>query len=228
MQIAIDTSTNIAGLALIKDGSVIAELNWRCGLNHTTQLLPNLSSLMENNRLDIGETDCVIVAVGPGSYNGLRVGISTAKGLAFSLGVPIIGISTLEAQAWQHAAAGLPVCPVLNAGREEIAAAVYRNIDGEWRQLVEEQLMTVEALCERTVEKTLFCGEYLAEIADELRSLLGDRAVIVSPLSGIRRAAFLAELGLKRFEAGEYDNPTTLQPHYFRGPSISKPKPGKK
>jgi len=227
MQIAIDTSTNTAGLAIVKEGKVIAELNWRCGLNHTVQLLPNLSHLMENSRLDIKDTDCVIAAIGPGSYNGLRVGISTAKGLAFSLGIPVIGIGTLEAEAWQHAGTELPVCPVLNAGREEIVTAVFRKKDGEWRQTMEEQLMTVEALCDRVDEKTLFCGEYLPSVSDELKSRLGERAVIVSPLSGMRRAAFLAELGLKRFEAGDYDNPTTLQPRYFRGPSITKPKPGK-
>jgi tRNA threonylcarbamoyl adenosine modification protein YeaZ len=228
MQIAIDTSTETAGLAITGEGRLLAELTWRCGQNHTAQLLANLEHLLKQNGLKIETADCIIVARGPGSYNGLRVGISTAKGLAFSLGVPIIGISTLEAEAWQYAWTGLPVCPVLNAGREEVAAAVYVIKNGWWRQSAEEHLATIEALCTEITEKTLFCGEHLPQVAGELKERLGEKAVIVSPVTGIRRAGFLAELGLKRFEAGDFDDPVTLQATYFRGPSITKPKPGKK
>ncbi|MAE11487.1 MAG: tRNA (adenosine(37)-N6)-threonylcarbamoyltransferase complex dimerization subunit type 1 TsaB, partial [Dehalococcoidales bacterium] len=109
IQIAIDTSTDTAGLALGQDGEVVAELSWFCGRHHSTQLLPNLSHLLNQTGLSLESADCIIVARGPGSYNGLRVGISTAKGLAFSLNIPIVGISTLEAEAYQHAATGLPV-----------------------------------------------------------------------------------------------------------------------
>ncbi|MFC2038691.1 tRNA (adenosine(37)-N6)-threonylcarbamoyltransferase complex dimerization subunit type 1 TsaB, partial [Chloroflexota bacterium] len=228
MQIAIDTSTNIAGLALMDEGKLVAELTWNCRQNHSAQLLSSLSYLLEKSGMTIQSADCIIVARGPGSYNGLRVGLSTAKGIAFSLDIPLIGISTLEAEAWQHAETGLPVCPVLNAGREEIATALYRMQDGEWLQLVEEHLSTVESLCSEIKEKTVFCGEFLPSVADELKERLMEKAVIVSPVSGLRRAGFLAELGLKRFGAGDYDNPTTLQPSYFRGPPISSPKPGKK
>jgi len=228
MQIAIDTSTNIAGLALVVDGKVLAELNWRCGQNHTAQLQSNLSFLLDRNGLDIKSADCIIVARGPGSYNGLRVGISTAKGLAFSLNIPVIGVSTLEAEAYQYAETGLPVCPVLNAGREEIATAVYRKEDNRWRQIVDEHLTNIDVLCTGIKEKTLFCGEHLPSVADELKGRLQDKAVIISPVSGLRRAGFLAELGLIRYRAGDYDDPTTLQPRYFRGPSITLPKRGKK
>jgi len=228
MQIAIDTSTDTAGLAVVEDRQIIAELTWRCGKNHTVQLLPNLDYLLRQNSLSIEAADCIIVAIGPGSYNGLRVGVSTARGLAFSLNIPVVGISTLEAEAWQHAGTGLPVCPVLNAGREEVAAALYRMENGTWHQFEEEHLSTVDNLCSKIKTETLFCGEYVRTIADELRGKLGEKARIVSPVSGLRRAGFLAELGLKRIDAGDYDDAATLQPRYFRGPSITKPKPGKK
>jgi hypothetical protein len=74
----------------------------------------------------------------------------------------------------------------------------------------------------------VFCGEYVYQIEDELKTKLGDKAKVISPVAGMRRAGFLAELGLKRIEAGDYDDTATLQPHYFRGPSITKPKSGKK
>jgi tRNA threonylcarbamoyl adenosine modification protein YeaZ len=228
MQIAIDTSTDTASLALAQDGEVLAELTWRCGQNHSVQLLPNLHHLLHQTNLSLQSADCIIVARGPGSYNGLRVGISTAKGLAFSLGIPIIGISTLEVEAYQHAETGLPVCPIFNAGREEIATAIYQKKDGRWCQLAAEHLTTVDALCAEITSRTLFCGEFVTHIAAELEKKLKQKALMIPPAAGLRRAGFLAELGLKRIEAGDFDNPTTLQPLYFRGPSITTPRPGKR
>jgi tRNA threonylcarbamoyl adenosine modification protein YeaZ len=224
MQIAIDTSTDTASLALVQDSEVLAELTWRCGQNHTVQLLPHLSHLLNQTDSSLQSVDCIIVARGPGSYNGLRVGISTAKGLAFSLGIPIVGISTLEAEAYQHAETGLPICPLFNAGREEIAVAMYQKKAGKWLQLTAEHLTTVDTLCSQITTKTVFCGEFVPSIAAELKKQLKQKTMIIPPAAGLRRAGFLAELGLKRIKAGDYDNPTTLQPLYFRGPAITEPK----
>jgi len=224
MQLAIDTSTDTASLALVQDSEVLAELTWHCGQNHTTQLLPHLAHLLKQTKLNLQSTSCIIVARGPGSFNGLRVGISTAKGLAFSLGIPIVGISTLEVEAYQYAETGLPICPIFNAGRGEIAVAIYQTKHNEWRQLVIEHITTVEALCSQITEKTIFCGEFIPSIATQLRKKLRQKAIIPSSAALFRRASFLAELGLKRVKAGNYDNPATLQPLYLRRPPITKPK----
>ncbi len=224
MQVAIDTSTDTASLALVQDGEVLAELTWRCGQNHTTQLLPHLSHLLNQTKLSLQSASCIIVARGPGSYNGLRVGISTAKGLAFSLGIPIIGISTMEIEAYQHAEMGLPVCPIFNAGRGEIATAIYQKKGDTWHQLVAEHITTVDVLCSQLTTETIFCGEFVPFIAARLKEQLEQRAIILPPAVALRRAAFLAELGLKRFSAGDYDNLVTLQPLYLRGPAITQPK----
>jgi len=224
MQLAIDTSTDIASLALVQDDEVLVELTWRCGQNHTTQLLPHLSYLLDKTGVNLQSLSCVIVARGPGSFNGLRVGISTAKGLTFSLGIPIVGISTLEADAYQHAETDLPICPILNAGRGEIATAMYQKKQNEWRQLISEHITTVDSLCSQITTKTIFCGELTPLIATELRKQLGQRTIIPSPATRQRRAGFLAELGQQRLEAGDYDNPATLQPLYLRRPPITKPR----
>ena len=224
MQIAIDTSTDTASLALVQDGEVLAELTWCCGQNHTTQLLPNLSHLLNQAKLSLQSASCIIVAKGPGSYNGLRVGISTAKGLAYSLGIPIIGISTLEVTAYQQAGRGLPICPIFNAGRGEIATAMYQMKGNKWCRLTAEHITTVATLCSQINSKTVFCGEFASSVAEQLRKELKQRAIIPTPAAGLRRASFLAELGLKRFEAGDYDNPATLQPLYLRDPAITQPK----
>ena len=124
MLLAIDTSTDITSLALLRDGGGLTELTWRCQQNHSVELMPHLVELLDKDRADIQSIDGVIVARGPGSFNALRVGVSTAKGLAFSLNIPIVGVSTLEAEAYRHRETDLPICSLSNAGREEIAAAI--------------------------------------------------------------------------------------------------------
>jgi tRNA threonylcarbamoyladenosine biosynthesis protein TsaB len=150
--------------------------------------------------------------------------MSTAKGLAFSLDVPIVGVSTLEVEAYQYAERGLPVCPIFNAGRGEIASAIYQRKGDDWCQVAAEQITTVDALCLQTTSKTIFCGEFVPFVVTQLSKQLKQKAVILSPAAGLRRAGFLAELGLKRFEAGGYDSAATLQPLYLRGPAITQPK----
>jgi len=227
MQLAIDTSTNTASLALANDSEILAELSWRCGQNHSSTLLPYLARLLNQTGSGLGSLDAIIVARGPGSFNGLRVGISTAKGLAFSLGVPVVGISTLAATSYQHAETGLPVCAIFNAGRGEIATAIYHMKGSWWQPIIGEHITNIEALCDQIDTKTLFCGELTAAISDRLRKRLKQKAVIAAPAARFRRAGFLAELGRQEMEAGNSDNPTTLHPIYLRRPHITKPRRGK-
>ena len=224
MQLAIDTSTDTASLALLKEGHLLAEVTWRCRQNHTVQLLPHLSQLLDQAGLEIQSIVAVIVARGPGSFNGLRVGLGTAKGLALSLKIPLVGISTLEAEAYQHAETGRPICPIFKAGGGEIATAIYQRKGGQWCQLVAEHITTIESLCSKITTRTLFCGEFAETIAKELSNRLGARAIIPPLATRLRRAGYLAELGLRRLEAGDYDNPASLQPLYLRRPAITKPK----
>ena len=224
MQLAIDTSTETASIALAEESEVLAELTWRCGQNHSAELLPRFNQLLEQIGASLQSINCIFVARGPGSYNGLRVGVSTAKGLAFSLGVPLIGIGTLEVEAYPHAETGLPVCPIFNAGRGEIATALFQKKRRKWCQLAEEHITTVDGLCSQITEKTLFCGEFMPFVVTQLRRQLKQKAVIPSPAGMLRRAGFLTELGWQRLKAGDYDDVTTLQPLYLRRPSITKPK----
>ena len=219
MLLAIDTSTDSASLALVQDSQVLAEATWRCGQNHSIELLPRLASLLNEAKVELQSIDCVMVAKGPGSFNGLRVGLSTAKGLAFSLEIPIIGISSLELEAYQYAESDLPICPIFNAGRGEIATALYQNKDN-WRQLMPEHITTVEALDSEIKGKTLFCGEYLPLIASQLKKRLKGRALIAPDQP--RRASLMAELAKERIKAGDYDHPATLQPTYLRRPAITQ------
>jgi len=223
MQLAIDTSTEYAGLALMRESEALAEMTWRCGLNHTVELYPHLDYLMKSARAEMKDLDCILVALGPGSFNGLRVGVSAAKGLALNLNIPIIGIGTLEYTAYQQAESGLPVCALQSAGREEIAAAIYRLRPRKgWTQLQAEHLTTPAKLAACIKEPTVFCGEIKPAVALQLKKWLKSRAVIPAPSAQLRRAVYLAELGRQRQAAGQFDNLATLQPVYLRRPPITE------
>jgi tRNA threonylcarbamoyl adenosine modification protein YeaZ len=211
-------------VAIVRECEVLAELTWRSGQNHSVELLPHLSNLLNQVGLDLQSASGIIVAKGPGSFNGLRVGISTAKGLALSLGIPIVGVSTLEVAAYPYAETGLPICPMSDAGRVEIATAMYQKQGKTWCQLSTEQLTTIEALCSQITTPTIFCGEFVSAISTLLKGQLGDLAVIPGSASRLRRASFLAELGLQQLKTGYSDNPATMQPIYLRRPLITQPK----
>jgi tRNA threonylcarbamoyladenosine biosynthesis protein TsaB len=224
MHLAIDTSTDTAGIAVAHEFNILAELTWSCGQNHSVELMPRMKQLLEQRRIKFEDIEGIVVATGPGSFNGLRVGVGTAKGLAFSLDVPVVGISTLEMTAYAHSLSGLPVCPVINAGRSEVAAALFQQIDGEWQKLKTEHITTVAELCKETDKQTIFCGELTPAAIDELTTTLGERAVIPSPATRLRRCGFLAELGYIRLQKEDYDNAAALQPIYLKKPPITQHK----
>jgi tRNA threonylcarbamoyl adenosine modification protein YeaZ len=223
MEITIDTSTAWGGTALSQEGNLLAELTWKPGQNHTSELFPNIERLLLTAKSDIKSLSAVFVAIGPGSFNGLRAGISAAKGLAFSLNLPLVGISTLEAEALPFAFTGLPLCPIHDAGRCEIAAALYCHA-GSWQQLREEHLTTVESLCDNTSNKTIFCGEIPPAAIDYIRASLGENAVIPGWEQRLRRPGYISYLGWQRLKSGQTDSIATLQPIYLRQPPITKSK----
>lgn len=220
MELAIDTSTAVASLALAEQGLVKAELTWRSEMNHTVELLPNIVHMMTLAKVGPQALSAIIVARGPGSFNGVRVGVAMSKGLAVALNIPLVGIGTLEVMAFPHRHSGLPICPLLPAGREEVAVALFRQRRGRWLRLWEEQLLTPDGLFSRVEGKTLFCGEIPQPLMLLLEQSLGSRAV-VEATQGIRRAGYLAELGWQRLQQQAVDNPASLQPIYLRRPPIT-------
>jgi tRNA threonylcarbamoyl adenosine modification protein YeaZ len=221
VELAIDTSTDLASIALSSQGEVIEELTWHAGRNHTIELMPNVVGLLERASASRTDISGIVVATGPGSFNGLRVGMSAARGLAFALRVPIVGISTLEVEAFPYADTGLPVCPILDVGRGEIAAALFQLGEGRWSRLVEESIVAVDDLLPEIGGRTVFCGSIPPDVVSRLREGLGGNAMIMSDGSGVRRASCLAELGWGRLKEGDPDHSPTLQPLYLRRPSIT-------
>jgi len=224
MELALDTSSNTISIAVSQQGKVVNELTWQTRRNHTIELTSGITYLLGQAGITAGSLEAIFVARGPGSFNGLRVGISTAKGLAFALKIPLLGISTLEADAYPFACTGLPLYPLHAAGRGEIATASYQQIGEEWHSLEAEHLTTLEALCQQIGGKSLVCGDFPPEIEEELRLMSGNQIIIPEAAARLRRAGFLGSLGWENLSSGKQDNPVTLQPLYLRPPHITKPK----
>ncbi|MCX6004725.1 MAG: tRNA (adenosine(37)-N6)-threonylcarbamoyltransferase complex dimerization subunit type 1 TsaB [Chloroflexi bacterium] len=220
MELSIDTSTDWGGIALSLEGRLIADLTWHSGQNQTTELAPNIRRLMETAAIDFTALTAIFVARGPGSYNGLRAGISAAKGFAFSLSIPLVSISTLEVEAYPFAFTELPICPVYDAGRGEIATALF-ILRNEWQCIEAEHLTTLTGLCAETHSTTVFCGGINPEQISQIKQNLGEKAVIPDWQVRVRQPGSLAVLGWQRLHSGQYDNPATLQPVYLRQPPIT-------
>ncbi|MCS7282713.1 MAG: tRNA (adenosine(37)-N6)-threonylcarbamoyltransferase complex dimerization subunit type 1 TsaB [Anaerolineae bacterium] len=216
MLLAIDTATRIASLALHDGHSLRYEETWEAGREHTTQVLPRLVAAMETLRVRPEDLTAVAVALGPGSFTGLRVGLSIAKGLCMVCDIPLIGIPTLDILAAAQGSDRRPLVAVVQAGRGRICAAVYRWRGG-WRRREGPFLTTWEGLIARFITPFLVCGEVDARGKDALARLEG-RAEVLAPSHCLRRAGFLAELAWERLRRGETDDPATLTPLYLQHP----------
>ena len=232
MELSIDTATDTASVAISREGKPLAEISWLAGQNHTVNLMPNTLHLFKLIGEELNKINAVFVSLGPGSYNGLRAGLSAAKGLALSLDIRLIGIGTLEIEAYPYADAGLPISVIHNIGRGEIASATYRMSNAGWQKVIEEHITTLDALCKTIDTKTVMCGEFSGfpetqpNPAEFIAEALGDMSVIRE--TTLRRAGVLADMGWKRLERGEGDDIATLQPLYLRRPAITKPREKKR
>jgi tRNA threonylcarbamoyladenosine biosynthesis protein TsaB len=219
--LAIDTATELASVALY-DGEKgpRAESTWYTSMNHTVELMPTIVIMLDKQGLAAEELDGLAVALGPGSFTGLRIGLSVAKGLSLALGIPIVGIPTLDIVAYAHYGQDLPICAIIQAGRGRICVAFYERQGTNWQRLTDYQLATIEELSAQVKGPTLFCGEIDNSLNAALQAHMGARATIASPASSLRRASYLAELGWQRLRAGEEDDLTTLEPLYLHHPNI--------
>lgn len=220
MLLAIDTSTRNAGTALARDGQVVSSHSWRSTVNHTGELMPAVAQLLEAAHLVVNELEGIVVALGPGGFSALRVGMSVAKGLALATGRPLVGIGTLDAEAQPFRRSGLPVCAMLDAGRGEVASAIF-GTDG--KRSKEGRICPPDELLAELSSQHIFCGEGVLPHIQLIRERLGDKAVVAGHSPAARLWA-LAELGHLKLEAGDGDDVATLQPYYLRMPTIGGPK----
>jgi tRNA threonylcarbamoyladenosine biosynthesis protein TsaB len=214
MLLAIDTSTQLAGLALY-DGAVQAELVWVAGRRHSAQVMPQLERLLRLLDMEVTALTAVAAARGPGSFTGVRVGLAAAQGLALALDLPVYGVCSLDVLAAGQQTTELPVRPMLDAGRQRFATALYERHDGCLQRqgdIVGIELSQLEKLVKAPC---LICGDLDEASRGRVREMLGQRAVIASPAVSLRRPAVLAELAWKQHGAGVDGGASSLEPFYL-------------
>jgi tRNA threonylcarbamoyladenosine biosynthesis protein TsaB len=161
----------------------------------------------------------VAVALGPGSFTGLRVGLAAAKGLALANKLTLLGIPTLDVVAYPHQSQPAPVIAVIQAGRGRVFWAPYAHGPGGWAAQGTPALSSVTALANTVVRPTVFVGELTPADRKTLTEFLGRmRANFLAPALSMRRAGYLAELAWAHYEAGGRDDPATLSPIYLQQP----------
>jgi len=214
MLLAIDTSTRRIGIALYDGAQVLYEAMWHSRNNHSVELSPAVAASLAQIGASVDDLEAIGVAIGPGSYTGLRIGLAVAKGLALAEDLPLIGVSTMDVQAAAQPIGDAPLAVVLEAGRGRYAVGWYEAIGDSWQAQGEAEILKPEELSQRIEAPTLICGELNAD----LRRLLGRKwakAMLASPAQSTRCPAVLAELAWKRWQAGEVDDPATLAPIYL-------------
>jgi tRNA threonylcarbamoyladenosine biosynthesis protein TsaB len=209
----IDTATEQAGIALF-DGVQIAELSWPAGRRQTTAMLPAIERLLGSCGVTLDEIAAIGVTIGPGTFTGLRVGLSVAKGLAVLSDRAIIGISTMAVAAEPYSTSERPVLVTLPAGRGRVVWAV-KEVGARISEPVNsslEELVTVLA----DHPDSLLAGELLPEQRERLRAV---HPRIVPVTAGTRRPSSLANLAWQRWQQGDTNDPATIEPVYLHGRS---------
>ena len=151
--LAFESSAKAASVALVRDGALISQYSQCTALTHSRTLLPMAEDMLKNAELSMADVDMIAVAHGPGSFTGIRIGVSTVKGLAWAADKPCVGVSTLEAMAWQGLSAGGYICPVMDARRSQVYNAIFKIENGRSVRVTEDRPIA------------------LSELADEVRTL---------------------------------------------------------
>jgi tRNA threonylcarbamoyladenosine biosynthesis protein TsaB len=222
MLLAIDTSTAQIGLALYDGTSVPGEFFWHSGLHHTQELAPALAELLRRVGIKINAVNALGVALGPGSFTSLRVGMAFVKGLVLARHLPIIGIPTLDIVA---AAVPLPdpasetglrrrLAAVLQAGRGRLALGWYDAGENEWQADGPATVTTADELADKIHKPVILCGEMSADERHRLARKYKN-VFLASPAQCVRRPGILAELAWQKWQAGNINPAAALAPIYL-------------
>lgn len=218
MLLAIDTSTQIVGLALCDETRVWCEMTWQSRNHHTVELSPAVSELLERCGIRPPDLQAIGVALGPGSFTSLRIGLALAKGMALALKIPVVGVPTLDILAASIPVGGLygdmPLAAVLQAGRSRLALVWYRVQFGAWKAQTEPEIVTAEELSKKITKPTLVVGE-LGAAERQLLARKRKNVTLLSPAQSLRRPGFLAELAWTRWQQGQIDDIVSLSPIYL-------------
>jgi len=210
--LAVDTSTAQVGIALYDGAQVIGEFAWRSTQRHTVELAPAISDLLKRCGLTMDDVHALGVALGPGSFTSLRVGLALVKGLSLSKHIPLIGIPTMDILAHAQPASRHPLAVAIQAGRNRFALGWYKSSKKAWQAQGPARIVTIDGINAEIENLSIVCGEFSAQERQELNR---KNIRLVSPAQAVRHPANLAELAWARWQAGDVDDEASLAPIYL-------------
>ena len=212
--LAFESSAKAASAALVKDGKLISQYSQCSGLTHSRTLLPMAEDMLKNAEMRLSDVDLIAVAHGPGSFTGIRIGVSMVKGLAWAAEKPCVGVSTLEALAWHGVACGTYVCPVMDARRNQVYNAIFKIENGRPVRITDDRPIALSELAEeiRAIGAPMFLVGDGAELTEKYLSEQG-LACTVAPENLRWQSAWGVAMAAMDKEAGDADS---LLPVYLR------------
>lgn len=215
--LAVDTSTASGSVALLDGEALMVEWTLLSARTQNRRLLDGVDRILAEAGWALEDVDAFAVTTGPGSFTGIRIGLSTLKAVAWAMEKPLVGVGTLEALAAPLAWAPWAACPVIDARKKEVYAALYRpDGSGGLREERAPAVLAPKKLAAWVQEKAFFCGDGLFVYREALARFLGDRVVDPGPGFHEIRAGFVGRCALKKLEAGAETDPMRLMPLYVR------------
>ena len=214
--LAVETSSLMGSVALLEEDQVLIEISRRLEKQYSTNLVPLIERLLQTVGIQLADIAGYAVGVGPGSFTGIRVGVTTVKGLALVTQKPVVGVSSLLAVAYNGMNGHYPVAPLVDAKRNLVYFAWYRSgKNGKPVQLIAPGLGTLKEALAKVNKPTLFIGDAAQNYQKQIQRLQGKKAHF-SPINDyFPRASSIGKMALERFRLGKFDDPETLVPAYL-------------
>jgi tRNA threonylcarbamoyladenosine biosynthesis protein TsaB len=219
--LAFDTSTDSGSVALLDHDRLMGEYLFSGARAHSERLLVMIDRLLADAGCSMADIDLIAVSLGPGSFTGLRVGISTAQGMALAAGKAVIGVPTLEVIAFQARGCGEQICPMISARGQEVFTGLYCfSGHGELQPLRAETVTGTAAWLSGISGETVFLGSGAVLHRNLIESLPGAR--VLTSLAGLPRASAVAALALSRYQGPQAHPAEAIAPRYIRLPDVER------
>lgn len=214
--LGIESSGITCGVGVSISGQLRGEISLNSKNIHSEKLAAFTEFILDNLEMKAEDLSGIILSAGPGSFTGLRIGYSLAKGLAHSLNIPIVEIPTLDIWAHQMGKQSLPIIPVIDAYRDEIFYSIYQWEQSEMKRQTDYSVIKIANLDQIVKQKTIITGSLAEQVLSKIRKALSDLGVFPGNFHSIISIGALLELGHKKFEKGEFSDLNSCEPFYMR------------
>lgn len=217
--LGIDSSGLVASVALVADDIMVAEYTIHYKKTHSQTLLPMLDEIVKMAEIQLNEIDAIAVAAGPGSFTGLRIGSSTAKGLGLALKKPIIGIPTVEGLAYNLYGTEKLICPLMDAKRNQVYTGIYEFESNKMKVLMKQKVVALSEIIEELNQMgraVIFLGDGVEVYKNEIEEMAAIPIQFAPAHLSKQRAGAIATLGQVYYKEGKYETAEAHKPVYLR------------